>query len=161
MNRKPPAGDNAQKPTQPLPQFAKDSAEQIWQAGLGAFSKAQQEGGKVFHSLVQDGMALQKQAQAMAQEQLKDASTQINSLASRVTSRAAEPLDKLEGLFEQRVAKAMQRLGVPTAQDLQRLQDQIEALTQELQQARQASGAGDGAAPPKRSPRGSDSKGTS
>ena len=85
----------------------------------------------------------------------------MDLVAARETSRAAEPLDKLEGLFEQRVAKAMQRLGVPTAQDLQRLQDQIEALTQELQQARQASDAGDGAAPPKRSPRGSDSKGTS
>ena len=79
---------------QQLPHLAKESAEQIWLAGLGAFSKAQQEGGKVFNVLVQDGLALQKQAQAMAQEQFQTASSRFEDLTSKVSERAAEPLDK-------------------------------------------------------------------
>lgn len=121
---------------QQLPHLAKESAEQIWLAGLGAFSKAQQEGGKVFNVLVQDGLALQKQAQAMAQEQFQAASSRFEDLTSKVSERAAEPLDKLESLFEQRVAKALQRLGIPSAHDLQALQAQIALLTQELEQTR-------------------------
>ena len=121
---------------QQLPHLAKESAEQIWLAGLGAFSKAQQEGGKVFNLLVQDGLALQKQAQAMAQEQFQAASSRFEDLTSKVSERAAEPLDKLESLFEQRVAKALQRLGIPSAHDLQALQAQIALLTQELEQTR-------------------------
>ena len=121
---------------QQLPHLAKESAEQIWLAGLGAFSKAQQEGGKVFNLLVQDGLALQKQAQAMAQEQFQAASSRFEDLTSKVSERAAEPLDKLESLFEQRVAKALQRLGIPSAHDLQALQAQITLLTQELEQTR-------------------------
>ena len=136
MSRKLPHDSKIPAQIQQLPQIAKESAEQIWLAGLGAFSKAQQEGGKVFNVLVQDGLALQKQAQAMAQEQLQAASSRFGDLANNMSQRAAEPLDKLESLFEQRVAKALQRLGVPNAQDLHALQTQIEALTSELERTR-------------------------
>ncbi|MBF5004033.1 phasin family protein [Diaphorobacter caeni] len=121
---------------QQLPHLAKESAEQIWLAGLGAFSKAQQEGGKVFNVLVQDGLALQRQAQAMAQEQLQAASSRLEGLTSKMSERAAEPLDKLESLFEQRVAKALQRMGIPSARDLEALQAHIDALSRELQETR-------------------------
>lgn len=137
MSRKPTTGSAIPPQLQQLPQLAKESAEQIWLAGLGAFSKAQQEGGKVFNVLVQDGLALQKQAQAMAQEQLQAASARLGDLASNVSNRAAEPLDKLESLFEQRVARALERLNIPTAQDVQALQAQIAALSEELERTRE------------------------
>ena len=35
----------------------KDSAQQIWQAGLGAFTRAQAEGSKAFESLVKEGVS--------------------------------------------------------------------------------------------------------
>ena len=41
-----------------LVQTVRDSAQQIWLAGLGAFSKAQEEGGKVFETLVKEGLSL-------------------------------------------------------------------------------------------------------
>ena len=41
-----------------IAQNVKDSAQQIWAAGLGAFSKAQGEGGKVFEALVSEGVKL-------------------------------------------------------------------------------------------------------
>ena len=42
----------------PLSSAVRESAQQIWQAGLGAFAKAQGEGGKVFESLVREGVSL-------------------------------------------------------------------------------------------------------
>ena len=140
MSRKPASGDKGGSPLPPplqqLPHLAKESAEQIWLAGLGAFSKAQQEGGKVFNVLVQDGLALQKQVQAVAQEQLQAASARLEDLGHNVGQRAAEPLDKLESLFEQRVARALQRLDIPSAHDLQALQAQIASLSEELERTR-------------------------
>ena len=61
----------------------KDSAQQIWLAGLGAFSKAQEEGGKVFEALVKEGLSIQRKTQAVAEEKISEAtdrkSTRLNS----------------------------------------------------------------------------------
>jgi len=48
----------------------KEQAQQIWLAGLGAFSKAQQEGTKAFEKLVTDGMTMQRKVQQTAAEKL-------------------------------------------------------------------------------------------
>ena len=44
----------------PLSGAIKESAQQIWLAGLGAFAKAQEEGGKAFESLVKEGLTIQR-----------------------------------------------------------------------------------------------------
>ena len=55
-----------------LASSVKDSAQQIWLAGMGAFAKAQAEGGKVFDALVKEGVSLQRKTQAVAEEKLGD-----------------------------------------------------------------------------------------
>ncbi|HEX6829199.1 MAG TPA: phasin family protein, partial [Burkholderiales bacterium] len=57
----------------------KESGHEIWLAGLGAFSKAQEEGGKVFEALVKEGVTLQKRTQAAAEEKLSEATTRMAS----------------------------------------------------------------------------------
>ena len=46
---------DAKKSSPQLSSAVKDSAQQIWLAGLGAFAKAQEEGSKVFDALVKEG----------------------------------------------------------------------------------------------------------
>jgi poly(hydroxyalkanoate) granule-associated protein len=99
----------------------KDSAQQIWLAGMGAFSKAQAEGGKVFEALVKEGMNLQKKTQGMAEEKISEVTGKMSAMAGNVTSKAGQNWDKLESIFEQRVAKALNTLGVPTAKDVDAL----------------------------------------
>mgnify|MGYP003585635205 CR=1 FL=1 len=123
----------------PLSDAVKESAQQIWLAGLGAFSKAQAEGGKVFEALVKEGTTLQRKTQTVAEEKITEATQRMASAANEMGSRAAGQWDKLETIFEDRVAKALGRLGIPTARDLQALHDRIDALTAELAQARKAS----------------------
>lgn len=116
----------------------KDSAQQIWLAGLGAFSKAQEEGGKVFEALVKEGTSIQKKTQSLAEERVTEATSKMSSMAEAVTSRAGQQWDKLEGIFEERVAKALKKLGVPTHGEIAELKAQIEALSKS---AKSVSGA--------------------
>lgn len=106
----------------------KESAQQIWLAGLGAFSKAQEEGGKVFEALVKEGMSIQKKTQSLAEERVAEATNKMSSMADAVTARAGQQWDKLEGIFEERVAKALTKLGVPTQAEVDALKAQIAAL---------------------------------
>ncbi|WP_421881173.1 phasin family protein [Methylibium sp.] len=113
-------------------QFAssvKDSAQQIWQAGLGAFAKAQGEGGKVFESLVKEGVSIQRKTQAAAEEKLGEVSSKMTKLSDDVQARAGQQWDKLESIFEERVAKALGKLGVPSSKDIDALIHRIDALS--------------------------------
>ena len=108
-----------------MAQSVKDSAQQIWLAGLGAFSKAQEEGGKVFQALVKEGVTLQRRTQETAEEKFTEATSRMSSMTSEVSSRATGQWDKLEGIFEQRVSRALKQLGVPGSEDVERLAARI------------------------------------
>ena len=107
----------------------KDSAQQIWLAGLGAFSKAQEEGGKVFEALVKEGTSIQRKTQAVAEEKISEATSRVTNMASDIGSKAQGQWDKLESIFEDRVAKALAKLGVPSARDLEALSARVDALS--------------------------------
>jgi len=117
----------------PLASAVRDSAQQIWLAGLGAFSKAQEEGGKVFDTLVREGVTLQRKTQEVAGDRITEASSRVTNMASDITNRAAGQWDKLESIFEERVAKALGKLGVPSGKDIDELMDRVQALTSHVQ----------------------------
>ncbi|BEP46783.1 MULTISPECIES: phasin family protein [Variovorax] len=120
----------------------KDSAQQIWLAGLGAFAKMQQEGSKAFEALVKDGAGLQKKTQQAAEETLAQAQTRMAGFANEFGTKAAGQWGKLENIFEERVARALEKLGVPSAAEHAALQARVAALEAELQRR-----PGKGAAP--------------
>ncbi len=108
--------------------MAKDSAQQIWLAGLGAFAKAQQEGGKVFETLVKEGLAIQRKTQSVAEEKIAEAAQRMSSLASDVGAKAGSPWGKLEDIFEERVARSLTKLGVPSQAQFEQFSERIAAL---------------------------------
>jgi len=147
-----PAGllDNA------LAQTIKESAQQIWLAGMGAFAKAQAEGTRSFEKLIQDGINLQKKTQGMAEEKLGEVTGKMSAMASEVTAKAGQHWDKLESIFEQRTAKAMGRLGVPSAKDMAALNariDKLEAALGKKTPAKKATGTAAKKAPAKKTAR--------
>ncbi|MFO1327260.1 MAG: phasin family protein [Rubrivivax sp.] len=111
-----------------LAQTVRDSAQQIWLAGMGAFAKAQDERGKFFETLVKEGLSLQKKTQGMAEEKINEVTGKMSAMAGTVTAKAGQNWDKLEAIFEQRTAKALSKLGVPTAKDVQALNQRVEEL---------------------------------
>ena len=115
-----------------LAQTVKDSASQIWLAGLGAFAKAQGGGSKVFDALIAEGVSLQRKSQAVAEEKLGDMADRMSAMAGEVGQRANSQWDKLESIFEQRTERAMLKLGVPSAKALATLSARVDALAEAL-----------------------------
>jgi len=110
----------------------KESAQQIWLAGLGAFSKAQEEGGKVFDALVKEGQSIQRKTQSVAEEKISEATSKMTNMATDIQSRAGHQWDKLENIFEERVAKALNKLGVPSAKDVDALVARVDELNKKM-----------------------------
>ena len=112
----------------------KDSAQQIWLAGLGAFAKMQEEGSKAFEALVKDGANVQKKTQKAAEESLSQAQARMAGFATEFGAKAAGGWGKLENIFEERVARALEKLGVPSAQEVAALKARVAALEAQLDQ---------------------------
>ncbi|WP_296509631.1 phasin family protein [Rhodoferax sp.] len=136
----------------PLSASVKDSAQQIWQAGLGAFTRAQAEGSKAFEALVKEGVSIQRKTQAVAEDKINEATSKMSTMATDISSKATGQWDKLENIFEERVAKALNKLGVPSAKDVNSLIERIDALNAAVQQLskKPAATTSAGAAPPKK-----------
>jgi poly(hydroxyalkanoate) granule-associated protein len=145
------AGDSAAGGPQ-LSANVKDSAQQIWLAGLGAFAKAQEEGGKVFEALVKQGMSIQRKTQAAAEEKISEATSRMATMATDLSSKASGQWGKLEDIFEERVSRALNKLGVPTAKDIDVLVARIDELNRTVQKlnAKQAAASGESAVKPPR-----------
>lgn len=108
----------------------RESANQIWLAGLGAFAVAQKEGVKMFEALVEEGEKLQERTKADADERLSEA-----------RAKATDAWDKLEQVFEDRVARALHRLNVPSRKDVDVLTQRVSELT-EIAKSLQSEGEG-------------------
>jgi poly(hydroxyalkanoate) granule-associated protein len=100
----------------------KESGHEIWLAGLGAFAKAQEEGEKVFNALVKEGRQLEAKTRQMAGGRVEE-----------LASRASGTIDRLEKVFEERVARALKSLGVPTAQEVEQLSRRVAELTRQVE----------------------------
>ena len=124
-----------------LSSSVKDSAQQIWQAGLGAFTKAQVGGTKAFEALVKEGVSFQRKTQSAAEEKISEATQKMTNMATDISSKASGQWDKLESIFEDRVAKALNKLGVPSAKDIDALIARIDALNASVQKLTPAKAA--------------------
>ncbi|CDG82030.1 phasin family protein [Janthinobacterium agaricidamnosum] len=119
-----------------LASAVRTSAQQIWQAGLGAFAKAQEEGGRVFSKLVKEGTEFQKRAE----DKVSGVGDTVGKIADGVSQQASGSWDKLEQVFEERVARALATIGVPTRKELQALNKRIEQLSKAVAELSGAQG---------------------
>ncbi|NHZ42081.1 phasin family protein [Massilia aquatica] len=108
------------------------SAHQIWQAGLGAFAKAQEEGSRVFSKLVQEGNDLQKRTRSMAEDKAGGVAEGAASVAELVARQASGSWDKMEQVFEDRVTRALAGMGVPTQEQFKALASRVEELSKQV-----------------------------
>jgi poly(hydroxyalkanoate) granule-associated protein len=123
------------------------SASQIWLAGLGAYSKAQVEGTRLFNSLIEEGKRIQDcatkaayQAQADGVKFFEDLVKEGGKVQQRAARAASHSItdaratasgiwDRLENVFEDRVAQALHSLNVPTKREIEALGKRVSELT--------------------------------
>jgi len=116
-----------------------DSAREIWLAGLGAFSFAQNESGKIieqgnklFEKLVAEGVKLEKKGRKVAESAVGGFKEEMESKVGAVRKQAVDNWDKLETIFENRVARVLGQLGVPTAEDVKKLSERVQTLASKV-----------------------------
>ena len=123
-------------------QAGRDSAQKIWLAGLGAFERAKSEGPKMFEALVEQGRNLGVKARTGADQALR---------AMREGAyEAGGKWDKLEQVFEERVAKSLNRLGVITSKEVDDLSRQVRELNDNVRNMMRGGARQAKAAAPKR-----------
>lgn len=96
-----------------------------------AVDKAQEEAGKVVDSLVKEGGNLRDQTLKQVGEkvsEVRERMDEIRGVVEGVKAKATDTLDNLEQLFEDRVARALKRLGVPTRDDVQGIARRLEEM---------------------------------
>lgn len=117
------------------PKSITESAQQIWLAGMGAFNRAQSEGSKLFETLVRDGLSLEQTARKFAGHRATVVRDVVEGHVDQARERAADTWDKLEKVFEERVQRALVKLGVPGRDDLNALTERVERLTDTLRKS--------------------------
>lgn len=130
--------ENEKKPEND-PQLAgkiKDSARQIWLAGLGAYTKAEEDAGKFFERLVNEGEQLESKTRGVVEKQLKSVEHRVEDVREKATGT----WDRLEHMFDQRVSGALRRLGIHRREEIDALERRIEALEAELHRLRNDAG---------------------
>ncbi len=136
-----------------MPDLSALSSHQIWLAGLGAMAQAQAQGSKAIETLVNDGLAFQRRSQEEARQRFEEATERFASMAQGLGQQTAGRIDKLEQVFEERVARALHRLGMPTLQDMAELQARVADLEAQLVRKTHAAKTAPSASPrPAKSP---------
>ncbi|HAI59862.1 MAG TPA: poly(hydroxyalcanoate) granule associated protein [Xanthomonadaceae bacterium] len=111
-----------------------ESAQQIWLAGVGAFQRAQHEGSKLFDTLVKEGAGFETATRKAATGHVDAVRDAVEERVGSVRERAVDTWDRLEKVFEERVQRALTRLGVPGREDLAELSARVDALTRAVKQ---------------------------
>lgn len=113
-----------------LAQAVAKSGHEIWLAGVGAFSTARKEGSKLFDMLVEEGKARTRGLSGASVQQLR--------------SQATDSFGRIERMFEERLAKTLKGIGVPTARDVDQLSRRVAQLDKHVAALTRGNGAGRG-----------------
>jgi poly(hydroxyalkanoate) granule-associated protein len=109
-----------------------ESAQQIWMAGVGAFNRAQGEGSKLFEALVSEGMTIEKHTRKLATGRVDAVRDAVEDRVAGARARATDSWDRLEKVFEDRVQRALNKLGIPGREEVVGLNARIDALTAQI-----------------------------
>lgn len=120
--------DNGSESSSQLSEKIKESARQIWLAGLGAYNKAEEDTGKIFDKLVKEGEEIEHMTRDVVEKQFKAVEGKVED----VKEKATDTFGKLENVFDQRVSRALVKLGIPTNKRLEELEARVKELEAKL-----------------------------
>ena len=105
-----------------------DSAHKIWLAGLGALSLAEEEGGKMFKTLVQRGESFEIKGKEHV-EKARGAVTGVRTVAESYW-------ETFERTVDEKITSVIHRIGVPTKDEIETLTRKVEDLTKAIEKMR-------------------------
>jgi len=120
-----------------------EQLEHAFLAGLGALSDARKEGAKKFDTLVKEGEKFRKKTTSKTESLIDDVQDAIRDMTDDAQSKATglldqvrdkSRLDKLHSAFDSRVAGAMDRLNVPSKNDIDAINKKLNKIIRLLDQ---------------------------
>ena len=119
------------KPTTGIPAI-KDSAYNIWLAGLGAFSLAGEEGSKLFQQLVEKGSEMEQ----VNKDRISQLGEKLEGLKGDAQSAVQKMANPIENTINSAINSTIQKLGVPTRDEIVTLTKRVEELTKAVAKAK-------------------------
>lgn len=101
--------------------------QQIWLAGLGAFSRAEEEGGKLFDNLVKVGEELESKTREIAD-------STAHEIRDKVLEKATDTREKVERVLDDGFSTTLTRLGIPSQKEFESLSQRMDQLTRVIEQ---------------------------
>jgi poly(hydroxyalkanoate) granule-associated protein len=111
-----------------MQQELRESAHKIWLAGLGALAVAGEEGKALFHTLVERGTDFEARGSKELQK--------VKGKVADAKSNVGMMLEQVSAGFDDQVAKALHRLGVPSRNEIATLTKRVEELTKSIEKAK-------------------------
>jgi len=111
-----------------FPMDVKDSAHKIWLAGLGAVAVAEEEGSKFFKTLVKKGEKFEDKRKKQVDQVVDKVKDGVEDVREGVESR----WQRLGDSFDNKVGGAIERLGVPSREEIFKLTQRVEDLTKKI-----------------------------
>jgi poly(hydroxyalkanoate) granule-associated protein len=96
----------------------------MWLAGLGALSVAEEAGTQVFNALVEEGKSWEQERRKKTQQTAQ----QVQS----ITEEGTQAVEAVEQRVRTEVNDALKQIGVPHRDDVQELRDQVDALAEKM-----------------------------
>lgn len=113
-----------------------DMLHQVWLAGLGAVSRAQRGAPKLFDELKAEGAHVYADTRDNAEKALRgalgDVQATLDARVKQVRGQASDAFENLEKIFQTRVHRALNQLGVPSAEEVEALSKRIDALNSNI-----------------------------
>ncbi len=103
-------------------------AREVWLAGLGALASVEQEGTKVFKSLVDKGEDFEKRGKDQIDEIYSDVSEKYKEIEGKVKSK----FNKAEDELDENLQELIHKMGVPTQDEIKELTTQVEKLVKKV-----------------------------
>ncbi len=109
-----------------------EGMHQIWLAGLGAVARAQRGAPRLLDELVAEGAKVHAKARGSARKAVRgamhEARTAMNERIDEMRGRAEDAYGNLEKMFQKRVHRALNQLGVPSAEEVAALSKRVDTL---------------------------------
>jgi poly(hydroxyalkanoate) granule-associated protein len=102
---------------------------QIWLAGLGAYAKAGKDGAEYFRSLVSEGEELEERGRELLSDRFEGVTSRVEELKEKWQERTGTRFNKVEEVFDDRVASALTRMGIPSKKDIDALSAKLDNLS--------------------------------
>jgi poly(hydroxyalkanoate) granule-associated protein len=133
-----------------------ENAQHVWLAGMGAVAKAQKDGPAAFQEAVAEGLQILTRSRTTAEKMIRDvfesAQGTMQTRFGSAREQATETWDNLEALFQSRVQKALQQIGVPNASEIRLLTKRVAELNDNVKALSAKSARSARAAKAKRAP---------